>query len=38
MVEWHLEFWDEGSIPGPARWVKDLTPGLGTPYAVGWPK
>ena len=34
-----LQHQDEGSIPGPAQWVKgsDLIPSLGTPYAVGRP-
>ena len=45
-----LEHWDAGSIPSPAQQVKDptvgvgyihsldLIPGLGTSYAMGWPK
>jgi len=33
-----LECWDTGLLPKPAQWVKDLIPGLGTPYAMGQPK
>ena len=33
-----LECWDTCLLPKPAQWVKDLIPGLGTPYAMGQPK
>ena len=29
---------DPGSIPDLAQWVEEPIPGLGTPYAAGWPK
>lgn len=42
-----LEAWDSGSDSWMAQWIatgighncaSDLTPGLGTPYVIGWPK